>query len=497
MIEILTVPTPSLGDRTYLATDGSVALVVDPQRDIDRILALAGSLGVTVTHVFETHVHNDYLTGGLALARATGAAYHLNVADRVAFARTGVRDRDVIEVGSSMRVHVIATPGHTFTHLAYALEDVAAGEPVAVFSGGSLLYGSTGRTDLLGDQHAAGLAAAQHRSARRLAALLPAAAALYPTHGFGSFCAAAPSRGGSGSTIGDERRGNPALTQDEDRYVRGLLAGLDDYPAYYARMAPANAAGPVVPALAPPAPASFAELAARIAAGEWVVDLRPRGAFAAGHVPGSLSFEYGDGFATNLGWLLPTGTPLTLIADDPRQIACAQRDLARIGIDRITGAVTGRCPGGRVSYRVSDFAGLAEAWQGQSAAVTALALGAAVPGVASGVTGVTGGAGVAGVAVALGPLTVLDVRRRLEFAAGHLEGALHVPLHRLPGRVPDLPPGPIWVHCQAGYRAAIAASILHAAGRAVTAIDDSYDHAADAGLPVTRVPVTAGASSLT
>jgi len=493
MIEILTVPTPSLGDRTYLATDGTVALVVDPQRDIDRVLALAGSLGVTVTHVFETHVHNDYLTGGLALARTTGAAYHLNVADRVAFERTGVRDRDMIEVGPAMRVHVIATPGHTFTHLAYALEDAAAGQPVAVFSGGSLLHGSTGRTDLLGDQHAAGLAAAQHRSARRLAALLPAEAALYPTHGFGSFCAAGPSRGGPGSTVGDERRGNPALTLDEDRFVAGLLAGLDDYPAYYARMGPANAAGPVAPALAPPAPASLAELASRIAADEWVVDLRSRGAFAAGHVPGSLSFEYGDGFATSLGWLLPAGTPLTLIADDPGQIACAQRDLARIGIDQITGAVTGRCPGGRVSYRVSDFAGLAEAWQEQSAAVTAMALGAAVPGVAAGVAGAAAGAGAFG----LGPLTVLDVRRRLEFAAGHIEGALHVPLHHLRGRVPDLPPGPIWVHCQAGYRAAIAASILHAAGRAVTAIDDSYDHAADAGLPVTRVPVAAGASSLT
>jgi hydroxyacylglutathione hydrolase len=461
MIEILTVPTPSLGDRTYLATDGTVALVVDPQRDIDRILALAASLGVAVTHVFETHVHNDYLTGGLALARATGAAYHLNVADRVAFDRTGVRDRDVIEVGPAMRVHVIATPGHTFTHLSYALEDVAAGQAVAVFSGGSLLYGSTGRTDLLGAEHAAGLAAAQHRSARRLAALLPAATALYPTHGFGSFCAATAATASGGSTIGDQQRGNPALTQDESRYVAGLLAGLDDYPAYYARMAPANAAGPVQPRLAPPAPASPAQVAARIAAGEWVADLRARRAFAAGHVPGSLSFEYGDSFATNLGWLLPAGTPLTLISDDPGQLACARRDLVRIGLDEVSTALTGRCPAGVASYPVSDFAGLAAAWH-QSAR-----------------------------ADGPGELAVLDVRRRLEWAAGHIEGALHVPLHHLPGRVPDLPPGPVWVHCQAGYRAAIAASILQAAGRAVTAIDDSYDRAADAGLPVTRVPVAA------
>jgi hydroxyacylglutathione hydrolase len=442
--EILTLRTPSLGDRTYLATDGTVAAVIDPQRDIDRVLALAASLGVTVTHVFETHIHNDYLSGGLALARATGADYHVNVADPVAFDRVGIRDRDVIPVGEALRVHVIATPGHTFTHLSYALEDAAAGQVVALFSGGSLLYGSTGRTDLLGAEHAAPLAAAQHRSARRLAALLPDSAALFPTHGFGSFCAAGPA-GGDGSTIGQERRRNPALTQDEDIYVASLLAGLDDYPAYYARMAPANSAGPAQPCLAPPARASAAQVACRIAAGEWVVDLRTRRAFAAGHVPGSLSFEYGDGFATNLGWLMPPGTPLTLVGESADQVACAQRDLARIGIELAGGTACRQLPL-PASYPVSDFAGLAAAWP---------------------------------------QACVLDVRRRLEWGAGHIEGALHVPLHHLPARLPDLPPGPLWVHCQAGYRAGIAASILHAAGREVTAIDDDYPHAADAGLPLT------------
>src|SRR5580658_5967808 len=148
--DIMTIPTPSLGDRSYLVTDGAVAFVVDPQRDIDRVLALTASRGIAVTHVFETHIHNDYLTGGLALARATGAAYHLNAADAVAFDRVAIGDGDEVDVGTSMRVRVIATPGHTFTHLAYALEDAATGEVTAVFTGGSLLHGSTGRPDLLG-----------------------------------------------------------------------------------------------------------------------------------------------------------------------------------------------------------------------------------------------------------------------------------------------------------------------------------------------------------
>ena len=234
-VEVVAIDTTALGDRSYLAHDGSVALVVDPQRDIDRVLALAAGRGVRITHVFETHLHNDYVTGGLALARLTGAAYHVNAADPVAFDRVPVRDGDVIEVSPAMSVRVLDTPGHTFTHLSYVL--LAAGHPHAVFSGGSLLYGSTGRPDLLGKAHARELARAQYASARLLAAELPADADVYPTHGFGSFCSATQAEGTS-STIGRERAVNPVLTLDQDSYVAETLAGLDVYPAYYAHMGP-------------------------------------------------------------------------------------------------------------------------------------------------------------------------------------------------------------------------------------------------------------------
>jgi hydroxyacylglutathione hydrolase len=455
VVDIVTIQTPSLGDRSYLVTDGATAFVVDPQRDIDRVLALTAGRGVAVTHVFETHIHNDYLTGGLALARATGAAYHVNAADEVAFDRVAIADGDVVAVGTSTRLRVIATPGHTFTHLAYALEDTGTGEAVAVFTGGSLLYGAAGRPDLLGAEHAPALAAAQYASLRRLAAQLPDQAAVHPTHGFGSFCAATVS-GADSSTIGEERAVNPALALDEDSYVADLLAGLDDYPAYYARMAPANAAGPAAPDLTRPISSGAAQIGRRIAAGEWVVDLRGRRAFAAGHLPGSLSFEHGDSLVANLGWLVPPDIPLTLIGDNPGQIADAQRDLARIGIERIARAAGSPHEwrdGSRrlASYPVSDFGGLAAARREQ-------------------------------------PVAVLDVRRRLEWSSGHIEGARHVPLHQLPGCLSDLPPGPLWVHCQTGYRASVAASILHAAGHAVTAIDDDFSHAAPAGLPLTTTP---------
>jgi glyoxylase-like metal-dependent hydrolase (beta-lactamase superfamily II) len=185
-LTVRTVETLSLGDRSYLVHDGGVAFVVDPQRDIDRVLELLQAEGVRLTHVFETHLHNDYVTGGLALAQATGAAYLVNGEDEVSFDRTSIVDGDVVRVGDRMRVRAIGTPGHTFTHLSYAVTD--ADRAFAVFTGGSLLYGATGRPELLGDEHTDALVRHQHASAHRLAAELPDEAEVYPTHGFGSFC---------------------------------------------------------------------------------------------------------------------------------------------------------------------------------------------------------------------------------------------------------------------------------------------------------------------
>ena len=450
MADVLPIETPTLGDRSYLVHDGQVALVIDPQRDIDRVTALAEAEGVRITHVAETHMHNDYLTGGLALCRLTGAAYLVNGADAVSFDRTPVGDGDEITISGALALRVIATPGHTFSHLSYALAD--GGEVAAVFTGGSLLYGSTGRTDLLGPQHTEALARAQHSSARRLARELPEAAVLYPTHGFGSFCSATQSEASS-STIGREKRVNPVLTLDEQAYIDTLLAGLDAWPAYYARMGPANLAGPLPADLSPPEPADPATLRRRIEAGEWVVDLRDRVAFAAGFLPGSVCFPLDGSFATYLGWMIPWGSPVTLLAGSPEQIRQAQRELVRIGFDPLAGAATGRpedWAGGRplASLRRARFADL----------TAALAAGNGHRPV------------------------VLDVRRNLEWAEAHVPGAVHIPLHELPGRLAEVPAGEVWVHCAAGYRAAVAASLLAAAGRSVVSVDDEFVNAAGAGL---------------
>lgn len=202
MVSVEVVETSSLGDRSYLVTDGAVAAVVDPQRDVDRVLVLAGHHDVRITHVLETHIHNDYISGGLELCRLTGAEYGVAAADVVSFARRPLAEGDVVAVSPGLRLRVLATPGHTFHHLSYVLEDPEGA--VGVFTGGSLLFGSTGRTDLLGQQHSEELARHQHTSVRKLADVLPDGAEIWPTHGFGSYCSTG-CVSGSSATVGQQK----------------------------------------------------------------------------------------------------------------------------------------------------------------------------------------------------------------------------------------------------------------------------------------------------
>ncbi|MGD3112219.1 rhodanese-like domain-containing protein [Streptomyces sp. YGL11-2] len=453
MFFVDTLEFEGLGNRSYLAGGARRAVVIDPPRDIDQVIAAAARRGVRIAYVAETHVHNDYVTGGLELARVTGAAYLVPAAADVSYTRTSVADGDAIGVDELLELRAVATPGHTPHHTSYVLEENGRG--VAAFTGGSLLIGTVGRPDLVEPRLTEQLARAQHASVHRLADELDDEVPVLPTHGFGSFCSSSQAEGDA-TTIGKERTTNDALTLDVDTFVAQMLAGLEEAPAYYAHMGPTNAAGPAPVDLTAPEPADAAQIAKRLAAGEWVVDLRSRVAFADGHVAGSFNFEGEGKLATYLAWLIPWGKPVTLLADTPGQIAEAQRELARVGIDRPAAAATGD-PAAWVregeqlaSFPRARFADLARVRERGE------------------------------------PVVVLDVRRDSERANGFVEGSVHIPIHELHGRIGEVRPGTVWVHCAGGMRAAIAASLLDAAGRDVVAVDDGFDAAVDAHLTVTR-----------
>jgi glyoxylase-like metal-dependent hydrolase (beta-lactamase superfamily II)/voltage-gated potassium channel Kch len=453
---IVTIATLELGDRSYLLHDGSVALAVDPQRDLDRLLGAARQAGVRITHVAETHVHNDYVSGGLELSEATRAHYLLAAGEELDFEHDSVSDGETLAIGA-MELSVLATPGHTPGHLAYVVRG-GGGEGQVVCSGGSMLFGTVGRTDLLGEERSDELSRLQFRSVRRLAHELAAETAVLPTHGFGSFCSSSPPSGAASTTIADQRAENLALVvDDEERFGKTLLSGLSRYPGYYAEMAPINRAGPPRFPTEPVRRIEGAQLAQQLRAGSWVVDLRERREFAAAHLAGTVGFEHAQPFTTYLGWIVPAGASLVLIGDSPERLEAARRDLARIGRDGPYAGVVG-APGELAaaaavpvtSYPVTGFAGLAKALAGPERA----------------------------------SVVVLDVRRSDEWAAGHVAGSTNVFVADLPAHIEGLPRGRLYAHCASGYRAGVAAALLHRAGRDVVLVDDDWANALTSGLPI-------------
>jgi len=455
-LTVINLDTPTLGDRSYIAHDGKTALVVDPQRDIDRVVSITERLGLQIGAVVETHMHNDYVSGGLVLAREHGAKYIVSAEDPVAFERYAVKDTEVVNVGS-FAVQALHTPGHTFTHMSYALLQ-ASGEAQGVFTGGSMLHGSTGRPDLLGWSFAEELAGLQHGSAHRLAELLADGVNVHPTHGFGSFCAATSTCGDS-STIGDEKRTNPALLLDRETFIAQTLAGLDAFPAYYKHMGPANHAGPGVIDLSELSRMSADEVVKAMSAGAWLVDLRNREAWAKQHVTGSMSFGIDGSMATYFGWLFDYDNKLVLMSDKAEDVSAAQRELVRIGIDRPAGSFVGD---------VTSFDSLSS---------TEVVHFVDVP-----------------TALKRDDVVVLDVRRNSERTAAHIAGTSHIPLHELEARIAEVPSGKsIWVHCAGAYRAAAAMGILERAGHKAILINDPFDAALSvADLEIVRGHADAG-----
>jgi glyoxylase-like metal-dependent hydrolase (beta-lactamase superfamily II)/rhodanese-related sulfurtransferase len=436
-----------IGHTSYLVDLGDgTALVIDPRRIPERELAEARARGLRIAFTADTHSHADFVSGSPELV-AQGATFLAPAAGLLVMAHRGLSDGDAVEIGAYV-LEALATPGHTPDHLAYLLES-SDGTPRALFSGGSLMVGTVGRTDLLGPEHAEELARAQYQSLRDRIMTLPDDLPVYPTHGAGSFCSA-PGAVERTTTIGSERVHNPLLQiTDESAFVTTLLAGFGSFPAFFGRLPEVNRRGPRIYGVMPTlARLELDEFRAAIDAGAQVVDARPAAQYADGHVPGSLSIELRPVFATWLGWLVDPRRPVVLVLDPDQDRHELVRQCLTVGVEDLAGELAG------------GLATLA----GAGLPSTAIELLEADP---------------------LDGVTMLDVRQHDEFLAGHVPGALNIELGALPTTV-DLPDGPVVIMCGHGERAMTGASILERTGHNDIAVllGGPDDWAAASGRPL-------------
>ncbi|SDI99544.1 Glyoxylase, beta-lactamase superfamily II [Arthrobacter subterraneus] len=424
---LIPVVDEGLGNSTYLLDiGGGRALVLDPERDVRQVRAEAARRGLSIAYAVETHLHADFISGVRELAEAEGATVLAPEIGERGFAATGMKDGDTIDLGS-FTFEALATPGHSPEHLSYLLHE--GPRLVGVFTGGSLMVGTAGRTDLVSPDQTVPLARAQYHSLQRLMEL-PDSTPVWPTHGAGSFCSSAAG-GERVSTIGAERATNPLLqVEGEDAFVEALLGSLGTFPDYFLRLGAINHSGPAILGTSPTLPAlDAAEVQQLMAEGAQVVDTRPAADFAAGHIPGALSNTLRPVFATWLGWLTDPDRPVVIVRSPDQNPADIAWEAAKVGFDTLAG----------------ELAGGMDAWAVASAP-------AALPLVEA-------------KEMVAGSPAVLDVRQASEFSSGHVPGAHNIELGALLEDMGKVPHGPVVVMCGHGERAMGAASILERAGR--------------------------------
>jgi hydroxyacylglutathione hydrolase len=447
------------------------AVVVDPNRDVQQYVALAEREGLRVTHVTETHIHADFVSGVRELAAATGAQLLLSAEGgsdwQYAFARDAgarlVRDGDVFFVGN-LRFEVMHTPGHTPEHISFLVTDTPATDrPIGVLTGDFVFVGDVGRPDLL--EKAAKVAGTMETGARTLFRSLQRFRQLadhlqiWPGHGAGSACGKALGALPQ-STLGYEKITNWGLQiEDEEEFVRAVLAGQPEPPKYFADMKRINREGPrILDGLRRPGQLELAELERRLAHGELVVDTRPAADFARGHIPGTVNIPLNRSFTTWAGWLIPYDRDFSLIVEAQNAAAVDEivRDFAFIGLD----GVAGYYPDTVIDQWLSVSRSLDTIPE-----ISASELAARMRD---------------------GSVAVLDVRGQSEWEAGHLPGVPNIPVGHLTDRLDEIPRDrPLVVQCEAGGRSAIAASVLRAHGFAdVTNYTGGFRDWKQQGFPV-------------
>ena len=429
---------PGLAHSSYIVAGNRTCAVIDPERDAGRYITAAREMGLRITHILETHLHADFISGHLDLADATGAGIYASRSANCAFSHTPLSEGDEVLL-EDIRFSVIETAGHTPEHICFIATDTSRGHtPVALFSGDTLFVGDVGRPDLFAGR-AEELASSLYDNLHTKIMTLPDECEVYPAHGMGSLCGRAMAAKRT-STIGYEKKYNYALRITSRReFIRALTSDMPAAPDHFTRCSETNRAGPALMRnLIQPVPIEPKSLAGRIQADDALfLDVRSYLAFSGMHIPGAWHIDLSGNFATQAGWILPPNKDLLLVVEDRRQAEEAALQLHRVGFDRVTGYIEG-------GMLVWGTAALPISRVPVISPEEAHAL------------------------IRSDEAVLIDVRSREEWQDGHAEGSIHIPWHDLRTRHTELDPAQQYIiMCRGGQRASIAVSILkrHGFGR--------------------------------
>jgi glyoxylase-like metal-dependent hydrolase (beta-lactamase superfamily II)/rhodanese-related sulfurtransferase len=444
-----------LAHASYLLASEGEAVVVDPQRDVELYLKAAADHGLTIRHIFETHLHADFVSGHKELAARTGATIYMGAQAGATFPHVPVQDGFELKFGQAS-IRVLETPGHTTESICLVVTDgEKSAQPWAVLTGDTLFIGDVGRPDLSPTHTPAELAGLLYDSLHQKLLSLADSVLVYPAHGAGSLCGK-NMRAERSSTIGTERLTNYALQiKSREEFIAQLTSNLPARPEYFLKDAEINRTGASALADLPPLRAiAPAELKTMLTAGEIALDVRPGEEFAAGHVPGSVNIALGGQFASWAGTVLGLAAHPVLIAASDAQLEEARLRLTRVGIEVLNGYLDG---------------GVA-AWQ--QAGFPVATIQQITPGDLA-------------ERLKAHDVQVLDVRRESEWEGAHVESATWWPLDNFRVSPPEIDhDAPIAVHCKGGYRSMIASSLLQRAGfRHVINVIGGLDAWQQANLP--------------
>jgi len=447
-MKITSVPIQELGNNAYLLAvpEAGEVVAIDPPRDIDLLMEAIEATGLRLSWTLETHVHNDFVSGCRELVAVSGAKLGASAEADLHYPWERLQDGQELVIGP-YRLRVLATPGHTPEHVSYLLID-EGGNPMTLFSGGSLMVGTAARPDLLGPADSWRLASELRRSLQDKLLKLPDQVQVLPTHAGGSFCATGTG-GEPSTTIGKERSGNPLALVADDTEFAAIALAQKPYPLYFDRMRSLNQLGaPLIGRHLPkPNRLNVDEFETWLARGAAILDLRPGHAVLRGHLPNSYAVGVDGSHSSWVGWLISPERPLLLVSDDQTQESESVLQLARIGYDRIVGVLDGGVDAWVAAKRPLRHFGGSKARELEQR----LRAGERV--------------------------IVVDVRESYEWFGGHVPGSVNLPLHEVTHGADGLPRGPeLAVHCGHLYRGVLGASLLEQLGYDhLTVIEDGFD----------------------